>query len=200
MLPISEDAGDRRPQKDWQAAFAADLARAVRSAVEAASGETERGRNRSRYERAREWFIDGYPLLGAVAAMFTIIDNPRICIWEQISIAAVNPVLAEIYINPAAGLGEEEIKFVMAHEFLHAALKHGGRIDRRDPYLWNVACDFVVNRWLTEMGVGERPCGVLYDERFNGLNVESVYDIIVTRICSRRAQICPLRQRARCFA
>jgi predicted metal-dependent peptidase len=46
--------------------------------------------------------------------------------------------------------------------------------------LWNVACDFVINRWLTEMGVGDRPDGLLYDEQFNGLNAEAVYDIIVT--------------------
>jgi hypothetical protein len=29
------------------------------------------------------------------------------------------------------------------------------------------------------MGVGERPKGLLYDEQFNGLNAESVYEIIV---------------------
>ncbi|MDR1299688.1 MAG: hypothetical protein LBJ84_05495, partial [Oscillospiraceae bacterium] len=126
------------------------------------------------------WFIDSYPLLGAVAAMFKIIDDPLVCIREQISIAAVRPAIAEIYMNPAAHLTAEEVKFVMAHEFLHAALKHGERIEWRDPYLWNVACDFVVNHWLTEMGVGERPDGLLFDKQFSGLNAESVYDIIAT--------------------
>ena len=29
----------------------------------------------------------------------------------------------------------------------------------RDPYLWNVACDYVINGWLVEMGVGEMPDG-----------------------------------------
>jgi predicted metal-dependent peptidase len=178
MLIVPENTNRYRQNVDWQAVFAAGLINAVRSAVATASGETDGGRRTSRYEREREWFIDSYPLLGAVAAMFKIIDDPTICIREQISIAAVRPVIAEIYMNPAAHLTAEEVKFVMAHEFLHAALKHGERIEWRDPYLWNVACDFVINHWLTEMGVGERPEGLLFDEQFNGLNAESVYDII----------------------
>ncbi|MDR1330460.1 MAG: hypothetical protein LBK23_12750 [Oscillospiraceae bacterium] len=178
MLIVPENTNRYRQKVDWQAVFAAGLINAVRSAVATASSETGGERRISRYEREREWFIDSYPLLGAVAAMVKIIDDPTVCIREQISIAAVRPAIAEIYMNPAAHLTAEEVKFVMAHEFLHAALKHGERIEWRDPYLWNVACDFVINHWLTEMGVGERPDGLLFDEQFSGLNAESVYDII----------------------
>lgn len=63
---------------------------------------------------------------------------------------------------------------------LHAALRHGERIAHRDPYLWNVACDFVINGWLVEMGVGELPEGVLYDPELAGLSSEAVYDRIAT--------------------
>lgn len=165
---------------DWPALLAEGLQEAVWNAVSAVSDEARPRRLHSKYGRAVEWFINSYPLLGAIAAQFRVIDDPQICIREQISIAAVAPDLLEVYMNPAAGLDAEEIKFVMAHEFLHAALRHGGRCAWRDPYLWNVACDFVVNRWLTEMGVGERPERSLYDEQFNGLNAEAIYDIIVT--------------------
>jgi predicted metal-dependent peptidase len=68
----------------------------------------------------------------------------------------------------------------MAHEFLHAALRHDARHQWRDPYLWNVACDYIINQWLTEMGVGDRPTEVLYDPQFKGLSAEAVYDRIVT--------------------
>jgi len=88
--------------------------------------------------------------------------------------------LAEIYVNPAATLDESETRFVMAHEFLHAALRHDARQEWRDGYLWNVACDYVINQWLTEMGVGERPDGLLYDAQFKGLGAEEIYDRIVT--------------------
>jgi hypothetical protein len=66
----------------------------------------------------------------------------------------------------------------MAHEFLPAALRYDARHQWRDAYLWNVACDYIINDWLTEMGVGERPDGLLYDMQFKGLNAESVYDRI----------------------
>ena len=38
----------------------------------------------------------------------------------------------------------------------------------------NVAYDYVINDWLTEMGVVERPDGLLYDEQFKGQNAEAI--------------------------
>jgi predicted metal-dependent peptidase len=73
-----------------------------------------------------------------------------------------------------------EYRFVMAHEFLNAALRHDVRHELRDPYFWNFACDFVINQWLTEMGIGDMPTGVLYDKQFKGCSAEEVYDRIVT--------------------
>jgi predicted metal-dependent peptidase len=62
---------------------------------------------------------------------------------------------------------------------LHAALRHGDRCGARDPYLYNVAADYVVNGWLTELGVGEMPAGLLHDPELAGLSAEEVYDRIV---------------------
>lgn len=173
---------------DWPGLFAAGLADAVRSAVRVASGDQESllsGRDassRSRAEQAKQWFISSYPLLGALAANFVLIEDPQVCQRMQISVAAIAPGLSEIYMNPAAGLSREECRFVMAHEFLHAALRHDVRHLWRDAYLWNVACDYVINDWLTQMGVGESPEGLLYDVQFKGMSAESVYDMIVTDI------------------
>jgi len=166
----------------WAKLFAAGLSGAVTDAVRAASGASPDGlgSNGGRSDRARQWFISSYPLLGAIAASFKIIEDPLICQRMKITIAAISPGLAEIYINPAFRLDPEELRFVMAHEFLHAALRHDARQAWRDAYLWNVACDYVINQWLTEMGVGDRPTGLLYDEQFKGLNAESIYDRIVT--------------------
>jgi predicted metal-dependent peptidase len=77
---------------------------------------------------------------------------------------------------------------------LHAALRHGDRADGRDPYLWNVAADFVVNGWLVEMGVGVAPEGVLHDPELGGLSVESVYDRITTDL-RRYRKLATLRGR-----
>ena len=172
----------------WQHLLAAGLATAVRSAIRVASGDltsfgayTDVSVNSAAY-RAKQWFISSYPLLGAIAANFKLIEDQLVCQRMEITVAAISPSMSELYINPAQPLSQDEMRFVMAHEILHAALRHDVRHEWRDAYLWNVACDFVINQWLTEMGVGDRPDGLLYDERFKGLNAESVYDRIVNDI------------------
>jgi predicted metal-dependent peptidase len=170
----------------WPRLFAMGLAAAVKSAVNVASGDYERitdtaSVNSIAYQ-AKQWFISNYPLLGAIAANFKIIEDQLVCQRMDIAVAAISSALCEIYINPARNLTPEEMRFVMAHEFLHAALRHNIRREWRDAFLWNIACDFIINQWLTEMGVGERPDGSLYDEQFKGLNAEAVYDRIVTDI------------------
>jgi len=169
--------------KSWAKLFAVALNAAVRSAVSVVAGELAADWQESASSpaaRAKEWFISNYPLLGAIAASFKLINDPLICQRMEISIAAISPGLREIYITPQAVLDAEELRFVMAHEFLHAALRHDARKEWRDAYLWNVACDYVINQWLSEMGVGERPDGLLYDEQFRGLNAEAIYDRIIT--------------------
>ncbi|MDR2094062.1 MAG: hypothetical protein LBP76_00900, partial [Treponema sp.] len=173
--------------QSWSEIFATGLARAVRNAVNVAGGLApepiyREDNPQSLAVRAKNWFISNYPLLGAIAAAFTIIEEPDVCGRLEVHIAAVSAYLREIYINPSAGLTEMEYRFVIAHELLHAALRHDIRHQWRDAYLWNIACDFVINLWLTEMGIGDRPVGALYDEQFRGFSAESVYDRIVTDI------------------
>jgi len=184
MLKVPEERW--RSKIQWSKLFASGLSAAVQSAISVAAGvqesmdyQSERPLQTVAY-RMIQWFISSYPLLGAIAANFKLVEDPMICQRMEISVGAVAPGLLEIYLNPSAGLSEEEIRFVIAHEFLHVALRHDSRLEWRDPYFWNVACDYVINQWLTEMGIGERPDGVLYDEQFKGMNAEAIYDMIVT--------------------
>ncbi|MGW4108824.1 vWA domain-containing protein, partial [Streptomyces sp. NPDC004976] len=105
-----------------------------------------------------------------------------------ISVAAVDAAAGEIYVNPLRRLDDEEWRFVLAHEMLHAALRHGDRRGGRDPYLFNVACDYVVNGWLREMRVGTMPEGLLYDKELDGLSAEEVYDRIAVDLRRMRRQ------------
>ncbi|HUY79185.1 MAG TPA: VWA-like domain-containing protein [Ktedonobacterales bacterium] len=190
--PVSSEqtakARSNRKPPDWGALFAQGLTAAVSRAVEVAAGEipslTSAARSRSAGRRAREWFINSYPLLGALAAAFTIIEDPLVCQRMNISIAAVDMESREIYINPASGLlrteNTQQLRFVMAHELLHVGLRHDARQQGRDPYLWNVAADFIINAWLVEMGVGVMPEYGLFDPALAGESAESVYDRIVT--------------------
>jgi predicted metal-dependent peptidase len=171
-------------QQTWEEVFGHALVQAVTSAVSVAAGVDSGAGKSARStvaQRARSWFVSSYPLLGALAASFELIEDPVLCGRLQISIAAVSDYAKEIYINPAAGLTEDECRFVMAHELLHVALRHSIRCRGRDPMLWNVACDYVINEWLAEMRIGSLPrVGLLLDHTLAGLSAESVYDRIVT--------------------
>jgi len=180
----------------WQECFAEGLANAVARAVVVAAGEDPaslRADSKSPPERARAWFINAYPLLGALAATFTIVEDGGVCMREGITIAAVDPEAREIYFNPGidptkrggqynpgVSFTDEEYRFVMAHELLHVGLRHDVRRQGRDPYLWNIACDYVINAWLLEMKIGAMPAGVLHDPELAGESAESIYDRIVT--------------------
>jgi predicted metal-dependent peptidase len=134
----------------------------------------------SEAEQARAWFIASYPLLASLAACFTLVVDAEVCERLGIHVAAVNSEIREIYVNPKVHLTAEEVRFVMAHEILHVGLRHERRRQGRDPWLWNVACDYVVNGWLLEMGVGHPPesVGYLHDPDLKGASAEEVYDRI----------------------
>lgn len=166
--------------------FAYALADSVRTVINTAGGITaESAKPLTLPRQAAQWFVNHYPLLGGIAAGFKIIDtrdNDGLRITD-VEVAAVNVVDGEIYVNRAAGLNLAEWKFVMAHEYLHAGLQHHARQQGRDPYLWNVACDFVINGWLKEMQIGVMPShGLLYDENLKGLSAEEIYDELMRNI------------------
>lgn len=144
---------------------------------------TEQNHPETAPQQAARWFIDHYPLLGGLAAHFKIIEDYRYCNNNEISVAAINITDGEIYINPAAGYTMHEWRFILAHEYLHAGLAHDARCKGRNPYLWNVACDFVINGWLKAMQIGTMPAdGLLYDETLQNLSAESVYDLILKNL------------------
>lgn len=170
-----------RNAKSWSELFAEGLRRAVDGAVRTAAGLDPKSPDRSTPgRRARDWFIDHYPLLGALAVAFDIIEDSTVLYRMEIGIGAVDPARREIYLN-SGKLDERECRFVMAHELLHVGLRHDVRRQGRDHFLWNVACDYVINSWLLEMGVGDMPSvGALYDPELKGLSAEAIYDRIVT--------------------
>ena len=170
----------RQETNSFAASFSSALVNSVSSTIHMAS-ERE-WESCSLGKQVANWFINNYPLFGALAASFKIIEDLDTCQKHDISIAAVNAWDGEIYINISMNLPEEEWRFVMAHEFLHAALLHHRRCEGRDPYLWNIATDYVINGWLFEMQIGVMPEGVLFDPAFKNKSAEEIYDIICADI------------------
>ncbi len=164
--------------------FAYALADSVRSVIdEAADRPTGYTTRKSVMQKAADWFINHYPLLGGLASGFKLIETTGRTNLSDIEIAAVNVINGEIYVNPSAGLAPEEWKFVLAHEYLHAGLQHHARRNGRDPYLWNIACDFVINGWLNEMQIGTMPQkGLMYDEALKNQSAEEIYDRLTDNI------------------
>ncbi|WP_043465654.1 hypothetical protein [Kitasatospora sp. MBT66] len=171
------------PPEDWTVEFAAALTRTMSAAMDRAGGrfdaETGERLPERPWSRALNWFVSSYPLLGVVAAGLTVVADAELARAHDIAVAAVDSEAGEIYVNPLRRYSDEEWRFVLGHEILHAALRHGERRGGRDPFLFNVAADYVINGWLLEMGVGEMPDGLLHDPQLKGLSAEEVYDRIV---------------------
>lgn len=185
---------------DWETAFAHALTRSVSAAMDVAGGRRDRitGERVSLrpWDRALNWFVSSYPLLGGLAAGLRLVADAELARAQGIDIAAVSASAGEIYVNPLRSFSDEEWRFILAHEMLHAALRHGERRGARDPYLHNVAADYVVNGWLVEMGVGEMPEGLLYDPELRDLSVEEVYDRITADL-RRMRRLATLRGKGR---
>lgn len=168
-----------------QASLASGIRAAAAAAVDVAGGlratlgAAQRGDTVVR--RAREWVISELPLLAALTSSFTLIEDAALCDRMGVEVAAISDATQEIYFNPRVRFTSDEARFVMAHEVMHAGLRHAERRQGRDPWYWNVACDFVINDWLVEMRVGAPPedVGYLHDPSLRGQSAEEVYDRIV---------------------
>jgi predicted metal-dependent peptidase len=74
-------------------------------------------------------------------------------------------------------LNEPTTLTIVAHEVMHCALGHHTRRAGRDPELWNIACDHVVNLVLQKAGFVIPETGYC-DPQYDGLNAEEVYRIL----------------------
>jgi predicted metal-dependent peptidase len=182
VAPPRVDGPSGSGAPDWPAQFAVGLSAAATAAVDVAGGArtslTDPNARRRPWDLAMGWFLSSFPLLGALASRFTLIADADLARQWDITVAAVSAAAGEIYLNPLQNLSTLQWRFVLAHEMLHAALRHGDRVGGRDPYLWNVAADYVINGWLIEMDVGDMPDGLLYDPALAGMSAEAVYDQI----------------------
>jgi len=94
------------------------------------------------------WFIKS-PFLGYLLAACRIEVDPELdapAATDGYNLLVVNPK----YLEPFIQRGSDALSFLLAHEVLHIALGHAARRGSRDPRLWNVAADVVVNHIVGE--------------------------------------------------
>lgn len=75
-------------------------------------------------------------------------------------------------------MDNKEIEFVIAHEIFHMVYDHLGRRHDRNPMLYNIAADYIVNNELLDQGIGAKPKIVdcFQDFKYRGWSSEQVYD------------------------
>jgi hypothetical protein len=88
-----------------------------------------------------------------------------------------------------AGLGDSEQLFIIMHEVCHIAFDHITEIADKDPELWNIACDAVINGWLKKRGLALPPNAIfmpdavamLSDDTPKFESVDALYWALVRR-------------------
>ena len=90
------------------------------------------------------------------------------------------------------GQSNESIRFVIMHEILHCLNNHHERMGNRDPYLWNVACDYAINPLLLNEkneplegldfprdAKGQKEG--LFESKYEGMKAEDIYDDLLKK-------------------
>lgn len=90
----SWNAWQNAPVPDWQTAFAHALTRSVSASMEVAGGRRDRvtGERVAQrpWDRALNWFVSSYPLLGGLAAGLTVVADAELARSQGIAVAAVS--------------------------------------------------------------------------------------------------------------
>lgn len=82
-------------------------------------------------------------------------------------------------------VGQEAVLFCYVHELYHCLFHHSGSPDRsrkkdRDPHLWNLAGDYMINLDVKQAEIGQFPdesiIKVCYDEKFDKMSTEEIYE------------------------
>jgi predicted metal-dependent peptidase len=72
------------------------------------------------------------------------------------------------------GLSQDQLDSLMMHEILHIIDWHFIGSEDKDPYLWNLSCDFRVNSILRRIGFTMKPMA-LDNERYDDMDQHQIY-------------------------
>lgn len=116
------------------------------------------------------------------SAFFTSLAFSLRHVWnDKIPTARTDGRFIEYSPSFFIGLSPDERIFLMIHEAMHVAYMHMARCGNRNPRIFNWAADYVINLQLVDRGF-KMPGSGLLDERFRGMYVEQVYDILMEEV------------------
>ena len=97
---------------------------------------------------------------------------------EEVPIAATDGRLLFFHPNGYGDLPPAERDGVFLHELLHAALLHPSRRGVREPELFNIAADIVVNGMVAAEESVALPKGAIRDTKLEHHSVEEIYELL----------------------
>ncbi len=108
---------------------------------------------------------------------------------EEVPIAATDGKLLFFHPEGYGNLKPAERDAVFLHELLHAALLHPSRRSVRDPELFNIAADIVVNGMVAaEEGVA-LPRRAIRNKKLEHLSVEEIYELLQKQPAKKRPSL-----------
>jgi len=124
---------------------------------------------------ARIGLLMRHPFFGNMATRLRIIENN-----DWLPTAATDGRNLYWNRNFFEQLSTRQIEFVIAHEILHCVYDHLTRREDRDPKIYNIAADYIVNNTLVRERIGEKvdQFPIFQDFKYDGWSSEAVYDDI----------------------
>lgn len=127
---------------------------------------------------ARVSMLFNFPFFGNLAMKLRLVEVKDESKNSMFKTAAVDG--RNLYYNTdfIMRLDEKERIFLVAHEVLHCVFSHLTRRFDREPQIFNMACDYVINAMLIEHGLQMPKIG-LHDSKYLGWAAEDVYDDLI---------------------
>jgi len=131
---------------------------------------------RDRLTKARVRMLLKHPFWGNLATRMKLVEAS-----EWLATAATDGrhfYYCTDFINK---LDDDELVFLFGHEVGHCVYNHMGRRGDRDPAIWNMAGDYLINDMLIQNNVGKKITAVqiLHDTKYRDMTAEEVYDELV---------------------
>ncbi len=128
---------------------------------------------RDRLTKARVKMLLKHPFWGNLATRLKLVEASDWC--QTAATDGRHFYYCTDFINK---LDDDELVFLFGHEVGHCVYNHMGRRGDREPRVWNMANDYLVNDMLVENNVGKRitTVPILYDTKYRGMTSEEIYD------------------------
>jgi len=131
---------------------------------------------KDRLTKARVKMLLKHPFWGNLATRMKLVE-----VNDWLSTAATDG--RHFYYNKAFidSLDDDELVFLFGHEVGHCVYNHMGRRGDREPQVWNMAGDYLINDMLITNNVGRKitKVPILHDTKYRDMTAEEVYDSLM---------------------